>query len=202
MIKSKLCIFPLLIAATCSNASSIEDKISQCQDCHGKNGVSVDADVPTIAGYSETSLTDMLFAFQDEIRPEIMSKYRHGDTSRAETSMTALSKELREEDIEAIAVYFSEQTFVAATQPFDAALVKKGQRLHDKRCVKCHEDGGSSADDDSGILAGQWSKYLRSTFVHFKSGERESEEEMIKKIKKLSDKQIESLIHYYASLQG
>ena len=74
-------------------------------------------------------------------------------------------------------------------------------KLHENRCVKCHEDGGASADDDAGILAGQWSEYLATTFEHFRKDRREGEEEMVKKVKKLSPEQITSLIHYYASLQ-
>lgn len=175
--------------------------VAGCNDCHGQKGVSTHSDVPTIAGFSETSISDMLLAFVDETRPAVMSKYRGGDLSRPETSMVAIAKKLSEEDIAALAAYYSGQAFKPAKQKFDAALAAKGAQLHENRCAKCHEDGGSSADDDAGILAGQWSEYLQNSFDHFKHGRREDEAEMVKKIKKLSDVQIKSLIHYYASLQ-
>lgn len=182
-------------------AASTEEIIASCNDCHGENGVSTHADVPTIAGFSETSITDMMLAFVDEVRSEVSTKYRHGDTTRAETSMVAIAKELSEEQIEEIAVHYSEQEFVAAAQPFDASVVAAGKKLHKKRCAKCHEDGGSSPDDDAGILAGQWTEFLKQVFADYKSGAREGDEEMIKKINALSDDQISSLLNYYASLQ-
>ena len=69
------------------------------------------------------------------------------------------------------------------------------------RCTKCHEDGGSSADDDTGILAGQWIPYLEQTIKDYRSGERETEGGMKKKLDKSSEKQVEELIHFYASQQ-
>ena len=54
-------------------------------------------------------------------------------------------------------------------------------------CAKCHEKGGSSADDDAGILAGQWTHYLKEQFAAFRSGKRQMDEKMKPKIEKLSE---------------
>ena len=201
MIKIKLCIFPLIFASAITQAASIEDKIIMCDDCHGVKGVSSDSDIPSIAGYSETTIISMFDVYLDELRIARKSKFRHGDTQRPEIDMLSIANELSEEDIEALASYYSEQTFVPAKQEFDAALAKKGEKLHEDRCTKCHEEGGTSADDDTGILAGQWGPYLIQTFKDYRSGDRETEDGMLKKINELSGEQINSLIHYYASQQ-
>jgi sulfide dehydrogenase cytochrome subunit len=200
-MKIKDALLPLILISGYLNAAAIDEKVTMCNDCHGNNGVSEHSDIPTIAGYSESSISDMLIAFAEEERPEIKSKFRHGDTTRPETTMIEIAKELSEDDIEKLATYYSSQPFVAAKQDFDPKLAKKGAKLHKNRCIKCHEEGGSSPDDDAGLLAGQWSPYLKSALEHFKRDERMSDEEMVKKIKKLSEQQIESLIHYYASQQ-
>lgn len=201
MIKIKLYIFPLIFFSAFIQAASIDDTITMCNDCHGEKGVSSDSDIPSIAGYSETTTIDMFAAYLDGVRIAHKSKFRHGDTLRPETDMLSIAKKLSEEDIEALATYYSEQTFISAKQSFDTALAKKGEKLHENRCTKCHEDGGSSADDDAGILAGQWMPFLMQSFKDYRAGDRETDEEMQKKVNKLSEKQINSLLHYYASQQ-
>jgi len=201
MIKVKFCILPLIIACAFTQAASIDDTITMCNDCHGTKGVSTDSDIPSIAGYSETTITDMFDVYLDEVRIARKSKFRHGDTQRPETDMLSIAKELSEEDIESLATYYSEQTFIPVKQSFDATLAKIGEKLHEDKCTKCHEEGGSSADDDTGILAGQWMPFLMQSFKDYRAGDRETEEKMLKKINKLSEEQINALLHYYASQQ-
>lgn len=201
MVKIKFCVFILILLSISSQAASIDDTIIMCNDCHGKNGVSSNSNVPSIAGFSETTISDMLTAYIDETRIARNSKFKHGDTSRAETNMTTISKKLTESDIGALSTYYAKQTPIPAPQKFDIALAKKGKKLHKNHCIKCHEDGGSSPDDDSGILAGQWIPFLKEAFQDYRSGKRETDAEMQKKINKLSEKQVKSLIHYYASQQ-
>lgn len=201
MIKIKFMMLSLVLFSICAQARTIEETITMCNDCHGEKGVSSDSDIPSIAGFSETTIFDMLIAYTDETRIARSSKFRHGDTQRPETDMLSIAKELSEEHIEAIASYYSEQISVPAKQNFDAELAKKGEKLHQVRCTRCHEDGGSSADDDTGILAGQWLPFLQQTIKDYRSGERETEGGMKKQLDKLSEKQIEELIHFYASQQ-
>ena len=201
MLKVKFSILLVIFACAFAQAASIDDTITICNDCHGAKGVSSDSDIPIIAGYSETTIIDMLAAYIDETRIAQKSKFRHGDTQRPETDMVTIAQDLSEEDIEALASYYSAQSFFPAKQSFDAILAKEGAKLHENRCTKCHEDGGSSADDDSGILAGQWRPYLEQSFSDYRSGERQTVAEMQKKINKLSEPQINSLLHYYASQQ-
>jgi sulfide dehydrogenase cytochrome subunit len=208
MIKVLKVAVKTLVLAICftsslsqSMANNINELTYMCNDCHGENGVSSDSDIPTIAGFSETSINDTLFAFIDNTRPAITGKFRHGDTSRSETDMITIAKNLTEDEIALLASYYAEQTFVAAKQAFDPKLAEQGRKIHEMRCTKCHDEGGSLADDDASILAGQWMSYLNTSFKDYRQKKRESERGMLTKIYALSEEQVQALIHYYASQQ-
>lgn len=160
-----------------------------CAGCHGPNGVSVGPATPTIAGMSRDYFI------------ESMAAYAMGD--RPSTIMTRIAKGYSDADIEAMADYFSKMPFAAAPQQADAKLSTKGKKLHDKYCEKCHSEGGSLAEDDAGILAGQWKPYLQYNMHDFTSGNREAPKKMAKKLKKMYDKHgqegVDALIEYYSS---
>jgi len=201
MIKINIMMFLLFLFIGVAQANSTDATIIMCNDCHGENGISSDADIPSIGGFSETTIFDMLIAYIDETRIARSTKFRHGDIQRPATDMLVITKALSEEQMEEIALYYSLQTFLPAKQVFDVNLAKKGKKLHEDLCTKCHENGGSSADDDTGILAGQWMSFLAQTIKDYRSGERETEEGMKKKLDELSKQQITELINYYASQQ-
>ena len=108
---------------------------------------------------------------------------------------------LDDDQIEDIAGYYADLPFVPANQEFDAALAEKGKAIHDAECSRCHSDGGSNADDEAGILAGQWMGYLRTSFEQYAAGERPQDTKMQEKMDPLSADDVEALLHYYASQQ-
>ena len=162
---------------------------NSCAGCHGTNGSSVGPASPTIAGISKDYFI------------ESMAAYKNGD--RPSTIMSRIAKGYTEEEVKLMAGYFSKQPFVRQKQKSDSAKASTGKKLHKKYREKCHEDGGRSAADDAGILAGQWEPFLRYTLEDFTSGERAMEKKMKKKMdqlkKKHGDKGLDELINYYAS---
>ena len=112
--------------------------------------------------------------------------------------MCQAAAEMSEADIAEIATYFSVMEFVAAQQDFDAALADAGARIHTQRCKKCHADAGSDPWDDAGILAGQWTEYLRGSLEGFRTGVRPVDEKMLQKLEQLSDEDAEALLNYWA----
>lgn len=161
-----------------------------CFGCHGPNGVSNGPATPTLAGASE------------EYFEEVMEAYQSGD--RRSTIMDRIAKGYTKEEIKLLAGYFAKQKFVPAKgQKFDPKKAKKGAKLHDKYCEKCHAEGGSSPEDDSGILAGQWKPYLKYTLDDILAGKSQMPKKMMKKLKKLHKKKgdagIDALLNYYAS---
>ena len=171
-----------------ADTPSAEALAYTCVGCHGANGISGGPAIPSIAGISEDFFT------------ENMEGYASGEIPS--TIMGRIAKGYSEEEIELLGSYFSQQKFIAASQSSDAALAKKGAKLHEKYCEKCHAEGGSSAEDDAGILAGQWQPYLAWTLADYNSGDREMYKKMAKKMKKLmkreGDEGITQLLHYYA----
>ena len=186
---------------TSANGSDTDAIMAHCNDCHGDNGVSQWGDVPTIAGIDAFGHADALFLYRDEERPCSESEYRQGDTSRAATTMCAITADLSDDDIEAVADAYSALPFVPAAQEFDAALAATGATVHEQHCDRCHSEGGSNVDDEASILAGQWIPYLEQTFADYASGEREQPKKMKEKLDALSADDVNALVHYYASQQ-
>ena len=201
----KILRISLLVSMTflCGNLLSADtpDFINDCMDCHGKNGVSVEPDVPSIAGISATFIEETFAAYQYDMRNAVESKYRLGDTSRAPTDMKKIAKKLSEDQIIEAANYFAAKPFVAAKQDFDKSLVTKGEKVHIRKCEKCHQNGGSGVEEDAAILAGQWTPYLRNAIKHIVDESRDVDMEMTKKVEKLTDAEWDALLSFYASQQ-
>jgi sulfide dehydrogenase cytochrome subunit len=161
-----------------------------CSACHGTDGNSKGPATPIIAGLSA------------EYIKEAMKDYQTED-GRNSTIMSRIAKGYSQSEITLMADYFSQQTMHRKEQIVDKKQANIGRKLHKKYCEKCHEEGGRSADDDAGILAGQWMKYLEYTLSDFTSGQREMTRKMKKKIKKIQrdkgNQAIPQLIHYYGS---
>ncbi|MCH8072367.1 MAG: cytochrome c-553 [Proteobacteria bacterium] len=178
------------------------DNIEQCNGCHGEDGVSTESDMPSIAGVSAFIIEEYMFEYRDGARPCRESKYRSGDTARPATDMCVVAKELSEDEIPKIAEFYGSREFIAAAQEFDVEKAAVGAKIHRRDCEKCHSDGGSYADDDAGILAGQWMPYLEQVFVDYAAGERGMlDDKMKEKIDGIDADSISALIHYYASMQ-
>jgi len=195
-------VFYALCLLVSPSLADVQDDIEQCDSCHGEGGVSTESDVPSIAGVSPFIIEEYMFEYRDDARPCRESKYRTGDTDRAPTDMCAIAKELSEDEIPEIAEYYSSKDFVAAEQEFDAAKAAAGARIHKRQCEKCHSDGGSYADDDAGMIAGQWMPYLEQVFADYAAGDRSMiEDKMKEKMDALDAESTSALIHYYGSLQ-
>lgn len=162
-----------------------------CAGCHGTNGNSLGPASPSIAGLSPTYFEETMVGFaSDEIPSTVMNRIAKGYT---------------EDEIKAMAKFYSAIPMVKAKQSFDADLAAKGAKLHDKYCEKCHADGGQSAEDDAGVLAGQWTPYVNWTMADYKAGDREATKKMKKKLSELLEREgsdgIIALLNFYASQQ-
>ena len=154
-----------------------------CAGCHGTDGVSAGPAAPTIAGMSAEALE------------ERMTAYREG--TMHSTIMARIAKGYTEEEVKAMAAHFAKLPFKTASQSSDAALGAEGKKLHKKHCEKCHEEGGTAGEDGARI-AGQWFPYLHFTMDDYRTGRSEMPKKMAKKVEKLSDADLNALLHYYA----
>ena len=124
-----------------ADAPSAQMLANTCAGCHGTNGSSAGPASPTIAGMSAYYFIESMQAFKTAQRPS--------------TIMSRIAKGYSDEEIERMAEFFSQQTIMRQAQGVDQEKARFGKKLHKKYCAKCHEEGGASATDDTGILAGQ-----------------------------------------------
>lgn len=186
--------------AAAASAADVNKLVEGCADCHGKNGASTESDIPIIGGYSIEFLTNNLKAYKNKDRDCPETKVRFGSKKGTKSDMCQVVKDMSDGDIKQIAQYFSKQKFVRAKQKFDPALARKGKEIHDQYCEKCHSEGGTVAEDDAGMPAGQWIPYLRHAFDEFYSGKRPIAKKMKLKLDEINKADVEALINYYGSI--
>lgn len=158
-----------------------------CAGCHGTDGASTGPATPSIAGMSAAYFKDVMAQYQKD--------------ERVSTIMGRIAKGYTEEEVALMADYFAGKPIHKAKQKLDADKVAAGSKLYKKNCGKCHDEFGALADDDSGILAGQWLPYMMYSMEDFKAGHRDMPKKMKKKVKKLDDFDIEALLTFFASQQ-
>ncbi len=182
-------------------AADVGKLAENCAGCHGKNGVSRESDVPTIAGYSAPYIGDSLTGYRKKEWACSETKYRDGNKKGEKTDMCQVAEALSDADIAQLSKHFAAKKFVRAQQTFDASLAQKGAQIHERSCEKCHTEGGSQAGDDSGILAGQWMPYLKEVFTELSAGKRPMSKKMKPKIDSLKPDDVDALANYYASFK-
>jgi len=185
-------------ALAADGAAVFEQK---CLACHGAGGASQDSSIPTIGGYSAKYIVDSLGNFKKKLRSCAEVTVPSGPKKGTKSDMCKVVAELSAAEADAAARYLAGRKFARAKQPFDAAKAAKGQSIYGKMCRRCHEDGGSSPDEDNGILAGQWTPYLKAQLAAFRAGKRTIDDKMKARLEKVSAEDEEALLHFFASQQ-
>jgi sulfide dehydrogenase cytochrome subunit len=190
-----------LAAATAALAADGATIAEQCAACHGKNGASTESSIPIIGGYSAKYLVESIKNFRKKIRTCAEVTVPSGPKKGTKSDMCKVVADLSDGDAEAVARYLAAQKFVRANQPFDASKAEKGSSVYKLRCEKCHENGGTSPDEDNGILAGQWTPYLRDQLAGFRSGKRPLDDKMKLRLDKVTKDDEEALLNFFARPQ-
>lgn len=188
--------------------------VNTCVACHGAGGVSHGPAIPSIAGFTRNYLLGAMLAYKYHDDEDALEKVldEGGEAyedviafPRYSTIMARIAPGYTLAEIEAIADYFSAQKPTAPRQQTDTDMAEMGRKLHDAKCEKCHEDGGTSPVDDVGILAGQWMPYLDYTLQDYVDDRREMPKKMRTKLRELQEEygaeSIVQLIQYYGSAQ-
>ena len=166
-----------------------------CADCHGEFGRSETPEIPSIGGFSPYAIIDLLDSYRYGFRKARTITLDDGSENDMQQVVDALSVD----EVEAVASYYSEQEWRPHPQPFDAELARRGTAIHSRKCGKCHPKGGSEADADHALLAGQWRGYLARELRNFTSGERRMADKMKKQFDTLSEADKDALLEYYVS---
>jgi len=155
-----------------------------CEGCHGQDGNSLTAGVPSLAGLQPAYFIPALKAY--------LSGAREGAAI-----MKNFKLSLSEPDILNLAAYYSSllrnrsplSEKLQKTVPSDALV---------PRCTGCHGANGNSIHPAMPSLAGQNATYLVKAMQTYRDGER-SNEMMVKIAKGLSDEDIERNATYFAT---
>ncbi len=186
---------PLWCGSGLIQGADIVSLVRLCEGCHGRDGVSTQPNVPIIAGFSHEGFLNTMDVFREDERIAL----RYQKPGEPETVMNDIARSLGDDDVEMLAGYFSQRPFIAARQSYDPGLAGRGEILHKQQCERCHTDGGMKPVEDAAILAGQWMPYLKRQFDNILTGKRRVPRSMYRRVKKLSSRNIEALLNFYAS---
>ena len=186
-------------ALACGVAASLDDaraqasdaqrqKAEPCSACHGAEGRSTLAEIPSLAGQPKQFITTQLVMFREG--------------NRRNAVMNALAAPLTNADINELGGWFATQSPAAAGAPLGADAAAAGKGLTEKfGCVTCH---GAELHGQQHIprLAGQRADYLKTQLLGFKAQTRfDMDGNMTAAAQPLSPADIEALAAYLSALR-
>ncbi len=150
-----------------------------CSNCHGADGNTMAADMPTLAGQDALYLAASLRA------------YTQGQRDHAQ--MVVATAELSDADIETLAAFYAQQEPIART-------VRRPPTIAEwiERCDRCHGVGGNSSNPRYPSLASQNEPYLARVIETYASGGRHNSM-MTAMTQPLRPSDIEAVAAHYAS---
>ncbi len=171
----------LLIPAQAADINDGKSRSMACTGCHGNAGVSKSGLFPNLAGQSSAYLETQL------------KNFRSG--TRENSSMNAIAKPLKDNEIQNLAAYFAGLPGKSAGGDSQQAAIGKDKA---GMCKGCH---GNQLQGNGQFpkLAGQHPAYLGKQLSDFKSGARKAGH-MNAIAKSLSDDDIQALSEYLGSL--
>ena len=145
----------LMLTSGSAQAIDLKETVEVCTGCHGEKGLPTQPDIPIIWGQEFYYLYVQL------------KDYKAG--RRDSEFMTDILLGLTKEEMKALALYFSEQSWplngFRANDP-DVAIAKSAANAG--QCVQCHL-GGYEGSSRVPRLAGQQVDYLERTMLEFKN---------------------------------
>jgi cytochrome c553 len=174
--------------ALAADAPAGKQKAQVCAACHGPDGNSQNPMIPSLAGQPQQFIATQLIMFREG--------------NRKDAQMSPVAKDLGNDDVRALAAYFSAQKPVVRTLVLSPDNAAAARRLTEQNhCVQCH---GPDLHGQQHIprIAGQQREYLRTQLKGFKAGTRfDMDGNMTSAAQGLSDADIELLSQYLAALK-
>ena len=164
-------------------AATLGERLQVCATCHGADGTSLRANVPSIAGQPRLFLEHQLILFREGLR---QSK-----------EMTPQAETLTDPEIEAIAQHYARLEPRIGAAPTDRALYERGRSLAKAgRCGTCHLPDFSGRQQMP-RLAGQREDYLAQTLRGYRDQTRGGADTTMNDImREAADGDIDALAHF------
>jgi len=174
------------ITGALAQSASVVERIKQCAACHGEDGNSQMANLPSLAGQPEFFIINQLFLMREGVRKV--------------DAMAALVKDLKDGDLQALAKHYAAQPPKASGEPIDPALAQRGSELAaTRRCGSCHQPALTGADQIPRI-AKQRVDYLVTALKELRDGKRPGADTLMSQaVAGLSDADLTALAHFAAS---
>jgi cytochrome c553 len=174
------------------DATRGKDTFEVCSACHLPSGAGrPDGSFPQIAGQHATVIIKQIADIRSGLR----------DNPKMYPFAVTLSDA---QELADVAAYI--QTLCIPTDHgkglANTALLARGKDLYVKECTSCHgSNGQGDADKLYPVLAGQHYKYLLRQVTDIRDGKRRNANpDMVEVVKKYSDKDLDAVVEYMASL--
>jgi cytochrome c553 len=164
----------------------LAERIAQCAGCHGEDGNSRLENIPSLAGQPAFFVLNQLFLMREGVRPI--------------EAMLPFVKDLKDDDITALAEHFAALTPKPSDEKIDPALVKRGAELAPSlRCTSCHLPS-LAGQQQMPRLAKQRVDYLTYAMKAFRDDTRSGADTLMSNVViGLSDADLAALAHWAAS---
>lgn len=171
-----------------------EIHMETCFSCHGAEGLSTTPDTPRLAGQHFQYIAKQLVDFQSG--------------RRESTVMQPMAKDLTEEEILALGVYFNVKPS-PAQRVRDADLAAVGRFIYHRgneysgvaNCSACHGERGMGSDELP-RLASQGTRYTETQLQLFSDRPRTADNEVMHTVaSKLTELEIKAVAAYISSME-
>lgn len=157
-----------------------------CNNCHGVDGVSAGASMPSIGGLPR------------EYLKTVMKQWKYDE--RGAATMNRIVKGFSDDEIDALAEHFSKKRWVPVPQRTTAAMLKKGKSVIFENCEDCHGHTGGDPDIDAPKINGQWAKYMELELEKYREEAFLMPHRKMKKTaRKMKDGDVPAAAHYFGA---
>lgn len=159
------------------------ERSTSCAACHGDNGVSRRANIPSLAGLPKDYFVQAVNSYLND--------------KRSNPLMLVYKNVLTPADLADLSHYYNN---LKAQMPQDAggANTPRGKQLAEQRCSGCHGVDGNSVNPAIPSLTGQRADYLALALKAYQEKQR-PHEGMRAAAKNLSSQDIDDLARYFAA---
>jgi cytochrome c553 len=175
-----------LSGAAGAQTMPLPERMAQCGGCHGEDGNSRLEKIPSLAGQPEFFILNQLFLMREGVRQV--------------EPMMQFVKDLKDEEMNALAGHYSKLVPKPSDEKIDAAWAKRGEELAGPlRCGSCHLPD-LSGQQQMPRLAKQRVDYLIHSLKEYRDNTRSGSDTLMNNVVAgLSDADLAALAHYSAS---
>jgi cytochrome c553 len=169
-----------------AQSAALGERLQLCGSCHGEDGNSKLENIPSLAGQPEFFVTNQLFLMREGVRKV--------------EAMEPFVKELKDDEMEALAKYYAGQPPKQSEEAIDQGLAKRGADLAPTmRCASCH-GANLAGEQQMPRIAKQRVDYLIHSMKEFRDNKRTgADTAMTAVVVGVPDADLAALAHYAAS---